>query len=466
MNSSSPINNALIGITLLAVTILVIIAEWTGNGGCQSLAAIGVVLFLGLATPHIGMSRIVFVVLGMTLFAIAFGSRPDWPGLTLAALKTAAFIAAFFTALTSLRNASASSPSIATCGNFLAEQPPGRRYAALTVGGHLFALVLNYGAISLLGNLAEASARHEPNEEIRTHRTRRMLLAIQRGFVSTLPWSPLTFAVAISTSLVPGADWINSVGYCIVSALILAGLGWLLDTIFKPRLSVPVPPRQKSEATWATLLPLILLLSLLIAVVGALFILSGVRIVGVVMVVVPVISIGWVALQNVGNAPLGRTRARTWEYIVRELPGYRSELVLLVMAGFIGTLGAKLVGPVVVASGLSLTGLPGWLVLVALVWLIPISGQIGMNPILSVSLMAPLLPAPATIGVTPAAVIAALTAGWALSGASSPYTATTLLVGSIARVSPWRVGLGWNGVYTFICALALSAWVAIIAKWL
>lgn len=466
MKSSPPLINALIGITLLVVAILIIITEWTGNGASEMLASIGVILFVGLATPYVAMSRMVFVIVGVAMLAFAVGTRPDWASLSFAALKTAAFIAAFFTALTSLRNASASSPSIAVCGNFLAEQPPGRRYAALTVGGHLFALVLNYGAISLLGSLAEASVKREPNSEIRSHRTRRMLLAIQRGFVSTLPWSPLTFAVAISTSLVPGADWIDAVGYCVVSALILAGLGWLLDTIFKPRLSVPVPQRQKSDATWATLLPLILLLSVLIGIVGTLVVFSGVRIVGVVMFVVPVVSIGWVALQNIHDAPFGRTRARIWEYLVRELPGYRSELVLLVMAGFIGTLGAKLLAPIVVASGLSLTGLPGWVVLVALVWLIPISGQLGMNPILSVSLLAPLLPSPAAIGVSPAAVLAALTAGWALSGASSPYTATTLLVGSIARVSPWRVGLGWNGAYTIICALALSAWITVIARWL
>jgi len=454
----------LTGFVLLAVTLFVILAEWTDEGIWRYLAAGGVILFLIAATPRVAWSRVVFVVAAVILVICAVLTNPAWPAMILAALKSAAFIAAFFAALTCLRFASASSPAIEQCGHFLAEQPPGRRYLALTVGGHLFALILNYGSISLLGNLAAASARREANEEIRTHRVRRMLLAIQRGFVSTLPWSPLTFAVAISTSLVPGAKWADALGYCVVTALILAGLGWVLDTLFKPRLSVPVPQRAKTEWTWSSLTPLFALLALLVVSVGGLHLITGIRAVAVVMVVVPLISVCWIALQNRGNAPLQKTRAAIAGYLFHDLPGYCGELVLLTMAGFIGTLGAKLVAPVVASSGFDLASYPGWLVLVTIVWLIPLAGQLGMNPILSVSLIAPLLPHASALGVTPAAVITALTAGWALSGASSPYTATTLLVGNIAGVSAWRVGLGWNGAYTLLCLLVISVWVAIVAS--
>ncbi len=458
------IQDVLIGVFLVTVTALVILAEWTGGAVWQGFAAIGFMLFVVAATPKAGWSGIAFAVAGFALFIWALITRSDWLAITEHALSSAAFIAAFFTALTWLRNASASSTAINVCGRFLAEQPPGRRYATLTVGSHLFSIILNYGSIALLGNLAEASARREPNEEIRGHRIRRMLLAIQRGFVSTLPWSPLTFSVAISTSLVPGASWADAVGYCVVSALILAGLGWALDAIFKPRLSVPSSPRPKPNGTWDSLLPLLALLAILVLSVGALQLATGIRAVGVVMVVVPIISASWIALQNFGDRPIARTLSQATQYLVRDLPGYRSELLLLTMAGFIGTLGAKLVAPLFAASGYDLTVIPGWLILVALVWLIPITGQIGMNPILSVSLIAPLLPKATEIGVTPAAITTALTAGWALSGASSPFAATNLLVGNIARVRASHVGIVWNGAYTVLSALVLSAWVAFIAS--
>jgi len=81
-----------------------------------------------------------------------------------------------------------------------------------------------------------------------------------------------------------------------------------------------------------------------------------------------------------------------------------------------------------------------------------------------VSLFAPLLPEASAMGLTPADIILAITAGWSLSGASSPYTATTLLVGALGRVSARHVGLRWNAAYTLICGSALSIWVVIVSQ--
>jgi hypothetical protein len=457
------ITDKLLGYLLVATTALVILSNWREETIFSWLAGILVVPVLLLLSFHVRWTRQIFVVVGLVLVGIAAFARSDWLQIVQTALGSAAFIAAFFTALATIRNSAASSRAIETCGHFLAQQPPGRRYAALTVGGQLFGMLLNYGALVLLGSLAEANARLEPNAEIRGHRIRRMLLAIQRGFVSTLTWSPLAFAVAISTSVIPGATWAEAVGPCLVSAAILALLGWGLDTIFKPRLSVPVPQRARVGGTWFSLWPLIALLGILVATIGGLHIATKVSIVGVVMLIVPILSAVWIAIQNVSDRPLAVALNRTASYISTDLPGYRSEIVLLMMAGFIGTLGARLLSPLMEASAIDITGIPGWQILIGIVWLIPLTGQLGMNPILSVSLLAPLLPEAAAMGVTPADIIVAVTAGWALSGASSPYTATTLIIGSIGKVSALHVGVRWNGTYTLLCGLVLSLWVAIVA---
>jgi hypothetical protein len=287
-----------------------------------------------------------------------------------------------------------------------------------------------------------------------------MLLAIQRGFVATLCWSPLAFASAVSTALVPGARWSDAALPCLVSAFLVASIGWALDTIFKPRLSMPRPPRPKPTGSWMSLVPMLTLLAILVVSVGGLHELTSVRAVGVVMLAVPVISLIWIAMQDTGARGSRSPGTRITGYI-GELASYRSEIVLLIMAGFIGTLGSRLMSPILFQAGFDLAALPGWLILVSLVWIIPLTGLLGMNPILSVSLIAPMLPEASAMGVTPTAIILALTSGWALGGASSPYTATTLLLGAIAKVSAWRVGLVWNGLYTLLCALALSAWVLV-----
>lgn len=456
-------SEVLLGWTALATAVLVTLVEW-GAPAPVAWAAWGLaVAFVVLALPSARTSRRIFVAIGLALFVAALASRADWPRLTGRALASAGFVAGLFVALAWLRNAAATSRATTEAGLYLSHQPPGRRYLALTLGGQLFALVLNYGAIQLLGSLAEASARQETNAEIRDIRLRRMLLAIQRGFVGTLAWSPLTFSIALTTAMIPGASWTAALPFCLVNAAMLVGLGWAMDTIFKPKLSGPRPPPQRPHGTSATLLPLGALLLLLIVLIGVVQQATGLRAVAVVMVVVPVISLGWIAAQGIGRHRPGRFLAlRIRHFVTEDLPGYRSELVLLMMAGFIGTLGAGLAEPLVARSGLDLTAVPVPLLLVVLVWLVPLAGQLGMNPILSVSLIAPLLPPPEALGLTPTALIVALTGGWALSGASSPYTATTLLVGSFGHVSATHVGLRWNGGYTLLAGLAVSVWAVVV----
>jgi len=452
----------LLAFVLLVNTLLVIGLEWHGAPIFVHVAAISVSVFVVLAAPLVAWSRRIFVIVGLALLATAALTRPDWLAIAEAGLQSAAFIAAFFTASATLRNASATSRSIAESGRFLAQQPPGRRYAALTAGGHLFGIVLLYGAIALLGTLAETSARRESDPHIRRIRIRRMILAIQRGFISTLCWSPLTFSMAISTTLVPGANWSDAAVLGVIGSVIMAGTGWALDTIFKPRLAGPRPKVQPS-GSWASLTPMFVLLVILLSTVGGLSLATGLRAVAVVLVVVPLLAVGWIALQTTAGGRLAEVKRRTVGYS-QDLFSYRSELVLLVMAGFIGTVGSRLVLPLVAGSSADLMAVPTWAILVAIVWIIPLAGLIGMNPILSVSLMAPLLPHADALGVSPTVVVIAITSGWALSGASSPYTATTLLVGVLGKVSAWRVGLSWNGAYTLLCGAMLSIWVAILAQ--
>ncbi len=454
--------DAATGTLLVLVAIVVTLDEWDLHGAFVLIPFL-VVALVALLAIRVARSRQAFVLAALVLTGVAMAVLPDWQQTVLRGLGSAAFIAAFFAALTTLRNVAESSPAIRAAGTFLAEQPPGRRYAALTVGSHLFALLLNYGAISLLGNLATTSAAQEPNAEIRRHRIRRMLLAIQRGFVSSLPWSPLGFSMAITNALIPGARWADSVSAGFVSAGIILVAGWALDTIFKPRLSVPPPPRGPVEGSWGLLRPLLVLLVLLGVTVSVLHNQTGVRIVGVVMLVVPLLSLGWALVQHRGGALAFSMRDRLVRYVTRELPGTRGEVTLLMMAGYIGTVGGPLLGPVVAGAGIDLAALPTWAVLILLVWLVPLLGQLGMNPILAVTLFASIIPAPDVLGVSPSAVVAAIAAGWAISGICSPFTATTLLVGSFARVSALHVGLRWNGVFVGVLGGLLSIWVLIYA---
>lgn len=443
------------------MTLLMVPAEWLGLHGFAIAAACCLALYIVWAVPRVPWSRLIFIGIALVLVGIAWFSADDRWQLYKNALRNAAFIAAFFIAQATLRHAANSSAAIGRCGRHLASQPPGRRYLALTTGGHLFGLMLSYGSISLLGGMASSNAAGETNQAIRELRIKRMLLATQRGFISTLSWSPLAFSYAVSTSIITDASWGQAAIYGVVSSLLLAGLGWLMDHLVKP----PVRPASRPAivGTARDLLPLGLLLAIIMGVVAGLQWLTGVRMVGVVLLAVPIISIAWVLIQ----AALSHNKTAAWTsgrtYVDEVIPSYRSEIVLLSMAAFIGTLGSGLLVPWMGSYGLFLEALPGWVILVALVWLVPLSGLIGMNPVLSVSLFAPLLPDPAIMHVDPNILVVAITAGWALGGASSPFTATTLIVGALGKVSAWEVGLRWNGLYTILGGTILSLWVILAA---
>ena len=109
------------------------------------------------------------------------------------------------------------------------------------------------------------------------------------------------------------------------------------------------------------------------------------------VVIVPVIALVWILIQNRAQAPLRSGSARVGDCVTKELPGYRDELTLLMMAGYIGTVGSGLLGPLMQRAGLNLSVLPPWVILVAFVWLIALAGQLGMNPIRAVMLIAPVV---------------------------------------------------------------------------
>ncbi|KAA8614103.1 hypothetical protein [Salipiger aestuarii] len=456
-SAPTPVLHKLIGLLLIAVTALVTLREWGHTSLADPLTFALWTVLVAVLFPTVRPGRKGFVVVAVALTAMLIWRVPDWQEIVAQAMVSGTFIAAFFTALATLRSAAEPSPEIREAGSFLARQPPGRRYLALTLGGTAFALLLNYGSITLLGSLATAAAREEPDAEIRGHRRRRMLLAIQRGFVTSLPWSPLGFSVAITTALIPGATWAGIILPALGTALLMAFVGWGIDTLFKPRLTTTPPPRGRPDNNWAKLKPLAWLLAILVVSTAVLGWLTGLRIIALVLVIAPVMALAWTVMQvRQGRLPL---RIRLRDYAFREMPAYRSEVLLLTMAGYIGTVGAPLLAPLVKASGFHPEDLPTWVVLVGLVWIIPLLGQFAMNPIIVVTLIAPLLPSTAELGISPAALVTAITAGWALGGVSSPFTATTLLIGAFGDVSARHVGVIWNGAYMLVLLAAVPLWV-------
>ncbi|TQS72453.1 hypothetical protein ERN12_01135 [Rhodobacteraceae bacterium] len=449
------------GLLLTLIIIMVILGNWATFAFAETAGMVLSVLVVALMTPHVKNSRKIFVAIALGLSYFAVITRPAPLELLGEGLSRAAFIIAFFCALATLRHVAGLSPAITHAASYLASQPPGRRYTALTIGAQSFALMLNYGAISLLGGMSRSSAANEPDPEIRAIRTRRMLQAVHRGFAATLCWSPLGFAMVISTSIVDGAEINAIILPALVSSAILVAAGWGMDRMFKPKLSQPraTSAPQKDAGHVSALGPIALLLVLIAVPVVVLDLTLGLSAAMSVLIVIPLLSAGWLvigATRGERTRYLGRHAA---EFSFMELPSFANEVVLLSMAGFIGSVAGAILAPLIAQSGLDLTALPAWVVLISPIVLIPLGGQLGMNPILFVSLFGPIMPTPEALGVSPTAVVMALTAGWAIAATTSPFTASVMLTARLGDVSPGTVSLKWNGLHSLVCAVLLSGWV-------
>lgn len=458
----SRLGDRLFGWIIVLIILLQAIYEWTGADWVFLPLLGSLVIIVSLMAVKASRGGYIFLTVCLALTIALCLNHADWQNVLADAVIKIGFLASFFSALTILRNAASTSPAMSKAGAFLAAQPPGRRYISLSFGTQIFALLLNFGAIQLLGALALSSAKSEPDERVRAIRSRRMLLAIQRGFVSALPWSPMAFSTAMAVAIIPGISWMGIALPGLVTSIILLGTGWALDTIFKPRPTGPSRPRPASDLRWTVLLPLVALLFIIMVPVLGIEVLFQIRIVGVVLVVVPILSILWLLIQQKDAVAVGKGLVR---YVHNELPAFRSDLLLLMSAGYIGVVGSALLVPMMLEAGIDLTVIPGWLLLILLVWILPVMGQIGSNPILSLSLVAPILPNAAAFGLDPHAFAVALLSGWALTGLTSPFTATNILVGRFGGIPTVDVGRVWNRSYFFIAVSLLCVWSLVFAYW-
>ena len=265
------------------------------------LSGIAILLFLLLEFPN---QRRYAQILFLALFAIGMigvvlALHPL--DLFLAAWQRGASYAAFFLALTTLRDAAETSPLVRRCGQHLVAQPPGLRYVALTAGGHVFGITLSYGAIDLLAAMVMRANTLEAaggSADVRGVRTRRMLLAIYRGFCVMNCWSPINIMTAVVSTAVPAAPMRLLLPLAFLVAVGMVVLGWIEDRWSGARLQTRGGARPITTESWADpwrIIALVVLVMLIAEGTAALF---GISLVAGVTLSVPLVAVGWLLIQS------------------------------------------------------------------------------------------------------------------------------------------------------------------------
>lgn len=423
----------------------------------------GILLVAYLLSQHGRLSRMALGLLSFAALTTAIAVwRIDHPWPLLGdAVERFAFFATFVAALSLLRLPAYRSRLVRHCGQVMLRQPPGRRYPILSLGSGLFGVILNIGVLNLFAGMIEKSntlAAASGREWVQNARRRRMLMAVLRGFALAPLISPLGIGVAVILASMPSLQWHELVPYAYGAAALIFLVGWLVD-----RLTGPHPPRRNPPLPSPSLRPLgrfCLLLSGIVLLVFALSQLLAVRLPIATLVGAPLASWSWLAWQRrrlggLGIAPAAVTFYRQLPWLLGPLG---SEVVVLGSAGYIGHLWVALIDPQVLAGSLSwLAALGAWNAIIAML-LVLITAQVGLNPIVSVTLLAGLLPALNIPGLAAPLIGVSLMAGWALALMSSPLTASMLILSRFSGVSSLRIGYRWNGMFMLGVVPVMAVW--------
>jgi len=445
---------------LLLVTLATLIHLVGGSVAWQAAGIVALLLYLMTLKGQLTrMAKGLLCVAGvLTLLALW---RSPTPGqLLFEASGRFAFFATFVVALSMLRLPAYRSRLVRRCGQSMLLQPPSRRYPILSLGSALFGIILNIGVLNLFAAMIEKSntlSAAQGRGWVREARQRRMMLALLRGFSLAPLISPMGIGVAVVLSSLPQITWPQLAPYILGAAALIFMAGWAVDYFTGPH-----PPANKTYVT-PSLRPLAQFSVLLIGIVALVFSIAWLlelRLPIAALLGAPTGALLWLAWQRrrlgYGGLPAAITAVH------RQLPWLLSpsanEIVVLGAAGYLGHVCVGLVDTQQLAPLLAVLDPLGTLNAVLAMLMVVGLAQIGVNPIVTVTLLVGLLPTLGIEGLTPELIGASLMVGWALALMSSPMTASMLILSRFTGVPATRIGYRWNGRFLVAAIPLLALW--------
>jgi hypothetical protein len=437
------------GVALATVLAGVILHEYLHWPIAGYVAAPTLILYIALEWPRLrGNARILMFVsaaLGVWATVKTGSARPVVDGLV-----KACFYPAFLAALGSLRDAAASSAMIDRAGRYLVHQPPGRRYVALTFGGHIFGILLNMGGLALLASMLKQvnTLKSAGGDQRRLDiREKRMTLAVLRGFSAMPMWCPLSITMALLFSLAPQAHWSDYAPYGIGLTLIYLTLGWIFDTLQFPRVKSAVA--IEDPYGWTSILAMLVQVGIMTMIALGLERLTGIRFLTHVLAVVPLFALGWLVVQNRahGAAALEVSARALAERSARGFPTYANEVALFATSGFLGAMLAALVPADALPAFLTSLHLSVQTLTVVIVVVVGALGFVGINPMITITLIMGSIAQSPIEGLSPLKLVVTCAGAWALSLGISPLNGSMVLLANIMQQPSEKIALKWNGLF-------------------
>ncbi|BCJ86690.1 hypothetical protein [Effusibacillus dendaii] len=333
---------------------------------------------------------------------------------------------------------------------------------------HLLGVVLNIGTVSVVYDLASVNPRV---------RSKRLLAAaLNRGYTTSLYWSPYFAAMALVTSNL-GVAWVQlfpyAIGFVWISFTVSFLIEWAnakrtvgeeaveTELLFDDRNGSAVeelataarpetmrPPSPVSMRPIGHLAFYLLSATVFVLLPETFLSLPIVIIICFVSVLYPLI---WCRL----TGSLADYREGLHRHVHVSLPGLRKEIVLFLAAGFFsGAIGQSQVGDYVPELLAFFHGAAAVWFSVFTLLLALITALLGIHPIILMTILI-LGVNPASIGMTPLHFALLLLGSWGISNTISPATAVNNLLSVFLQVDVFRLSIRWNLAYSLILSALL-----------
>ena len=450
-----------VGLTLVILVLTEILGSLSDRydlNGIGSFLLVAIVPWLLIKGNRVGRTFVAASILA----AIWVIATEDYAWQILSkSLERAAFFQAFLIAVFSLQEAANRSESMKKVGNFMVTQPIRKQSLLTLFGTNAMALMMNMGSLVMIGILVRDREADQSVGKPISERGWTTALAAIRGFSPSALWSPLSLPPVYLASLFPSVSLKQTMAVGIamsIGILLFSGLFTILEAK-KSKISqheniTPAPFPRRS---------FIRLSILIIVVFSHIFFLSewmSVSTSFAVMVVIPVTSIFWlIALQ--GFRFRGLVSGPLRNMVIARLPLQAAETSIIISAAFLGPILVTLLPVNELNDAVSVLTLHPALILCVIFLATIALAMIGLNPIITGTIIAGIISQPLDVGIEPISLVAVLLICWALSAQFSPYSGTAMLVGSIFGVSPVILVFRRNRAFIIWCVILILFFICV-----
>lgn len=328
---------------------------------------------------------------------------------------------------------------------------------------HILGVILNIGSIPIVYHLSTAS---------KLKSVRLLADGINRGFSSTVFWSPYFAAMALVLNQLK-INWTSIVFYALglVAISCLVSL-WVdlpvlrktsqecveIDEAKIDELKVSLAPNELLVGAKQKVVQMFMLIFSMMAIVLLVEMVTSYNMVLIICLVSIIFPLVWNLLFQRGSAYAEEVR----QHVYATLPQMKKEIVLFLLAGFFSKafVQAKL-GHYLIEQLQGIFGSFSMGIAFCLVLLVVLSAVLGLHPIVVVTILVTSIN-PQLLGFSAQYFAVLLLASWGISNAVSPATAANNLLANLAKVDVLELSIKWNYKYMLIMIIILPIYLTLV----